>query len=97
MTNEEIRSLQATTDRSLRNEGRIKKLEEKYEVLTSLVTSVAVLAEQIKTMNTTLTSLNGKVERIEAKPAKRWDGIIDKAITTVVALIVGFILAKFGI
>ena len=89
--------LQETTDRSVRNEGRIKKLEENHGVLQNLATSVAVLAEQIKTMNETVSSLNTKVEHLEAKPAKRWDGVVDKIISTVVALLIGFLLAKLGI
>ena len=52
MTNEEIAlRLQETTDRSLRNEGRIKKLEESHEALHQLATSVAVMAEKQDTMN----------------------------------------------
>ena len=34
-----------------RNEGRIKKLEGEHEAIHQLATSVAVMAEQMKTMN----------------------------------------------
>ena len=43
--------LQETTDRSIRNEGRIKKLEGENAVLHQLATSVAVMAEQMKTIS----------------------------------------------
>lgn len=91
-----LMQLQETKDRSLRNEGRIKKLEIENDALQKLATSVAVMAEQIKTMNASVNILNGKVDKLEQKPAKRWDGVVDKVIMTAVAAIVGFILAKIG-
>lgn len=89
--------LQETTDRSLRNEGRIKKLEGEHDVLQKLATSVAVMAEQIKNMNSSVSTLSEKVDKLEEKPAKRWDSMIDKIIITVAAALVGFVLAHFGL
>lgn len=97
MTIEELAlKLQETTDRSYRNEGRIKKLENEHDVLQSLATSVAVMAEQIKTMNSSVQTLTGKVDKLEEKPAKRWESIVEKIILTIVAALVGFVLAHFG-
>lgn len=92
MTMEELAlKHQQTEDRSLRNEGRIKKLEEKNEALSSLATSVAVLAEQMKTMNVSVNALTSKVEEIEAKPGKRWDSVIAAVISAIVAGVIGFV------
>jgi len=89
--------LQETTDRSLRNEGRIKKLEGEHAVLQKLATSVAVMAEQIRTMNTSVQSLTGKVDKLEEKPAKRWDGLVDKFILGLAAAVLGYICSKIGL
>ena len=89
--------LQETTDRSLRNEGRIKKLEGEHEALHQLATSVAVMAEQIKTMTGSVDILTTKVDKLEEKPGKRWDGLVDKIIITLAAAVVGFVLAKIGL
>ena len=98
MDNEDIAlKLQETTDRSFRNEGRIKKLEGEHQVLQKLATSVAVMAEQIKTMNTSVISLTSKVDKLEEKPAKRWDNLIDKIIWAVAAAIVAFLLGRIGL
>lgn len=98
MTNEELGlKLQETTDRSLRNEGRIKKLETEHEVLQKLATSVAVMTEQMKTMNSNVAVLTGKVDKLEEKPGKRWEGLVDKIIMGIAAAILGFLLAKFGL
>lgn len=88
--------LQETTDRSLRNEGRIKKLEGEHQVLQKLATSVAVMAEQIKAMNGSVVTLTAKVDKLEEKPAKRWDNLVGQIITLIVAGVVGFFLARIG-
>ena len=80
--------LQETTDRSTRNEGRIKKLEGENAVLHQLATSVAVMAEQMKTMNQSVSTLTTEVEELRDKPGKRWDSLIDKIIWAVAGITV---------
>ena len=89
--------LQETTDRSLRNEGRIKKLEGEHETLQKLATSVAVMAEQLKQVNDNVRSLDHKVDEIEGRPAKRWESIVAAAITAVVAALIGFGMGRLGL
>ena len=89
--------LQETTDRSMRNEGRIKKLEGENAVLHDLATSVAVMAEQMKTMNTNVSALSDEVEELKEKPAKRWDGLVDKIIWAVAGAFFAFALSKLGL
>lgn len=89
--------LQKTDDRSLRNEGRIKKLETEHEVLHQLATSVAVMAEKMDSMNRSVDTLTSKVDALEAEPAKKWRFVVEKAIYFVVAAVVGFMLAQIGL
>lgn len=86
--------LQKTDDRSLRNEGRIKKLETENEVLHQLATSVAVMAEQMKTMNKSVTTLTGEVEELKEKPGKRWDNLVNNIIWGVAGAVLAFLLAN---
>ena len=98
MENEQyVIKLQETIDRSLRNEGRIKKLETEHEVLHELATSVAVMAQRMETMNQNVTTLTAKVDEIENKPAKRMDDIVDKMIWAVLGAFVAFILNGIGL
>jgi predicted nuclease with TOPRIM domain len=78
-------------------ENRIEKLESEYEAINQLATNVAVMAEQMKTMNANLTSLNTKVDALEGKPGKRWDGIVDKLIWALFAAVLAYFLAKAGL
>ena len=97
MDNEQLTlRLQETTDRSLRNEGRIKKLENEHETMHKLVTSVAVMAEQLRTMNENMDVLTGKVDALEDKPAKRWDALVEKIVWAVAAAVVAFVLGRVG-
>lgn len=89
--------LQETTDRSTRNEGRIKKLEAENEVLHQLATSAAVMAEQLKNMNESMDTLSDKVDALESKPGKQWENIVDKAIWAVAAAVIAFLLAQVGL
>ena len=86
--------LQKTDDRSLRNEGRIKKLETENEVLHQLATSVAVMAEQMKTMNKSVTTLTGEVEELKEKPGKRWDNLVNNIIWGVAGAVLAYLLAN---
>lgn len=89
--------LQETTDRSIRNEGRIKKLESENAALHQLATSVAVMAEQMKSMNASVSTLTSDVEELKGKPGKRWEDIVGKVIWAVIAALVAFLLGKFGL
>jgi len=89
--------LQETTDRALRNEGRIKKLEEENGTLHSLATSVAVMAEQMKQMNKSVTTLTEEMDELKEKPGKRMDALIDKIVWGIVGAVLAFLLAKLGL
>ena len=88
---------QENTDRSLRNEGRIKKLEEGNNALQTLATKVAVMEWQLTQINDSIEALTKKIESLEAKPGKRWESIGDKIVWAVIAAALGFILAQVGI
>lgn len=89
--------LTAVEERSKSNTKRIDKLEESTEAITRLATSMEVMANKQEQVADTVDKLDGKVTALEAKPAKRWDGIVDKIIWAVVAAVIGFLLAQIGL
>lgn len=94
---EHEKRLTETESRSKSNTKRIDKLEAQTEAINRLATSMAVMAEkQDETMHS-VTALNDKVTALEAKPAKRWESLVEKMIWAVVAALVGFLLAKIGL
>lgn len=88
---------QKTEDRSLRNEGRIEKLEEESSVLHKLATSVAVMAEQLKSINTSMETVKNEVEEIKEKPGKRWDNLVDKILWAVAGALLAYALSQVGL
>ena len=95
--------LTAVEDRSLRNEDRIEKLEHQTDALNTIAAAVEVMAneqkhqtEAILGIKTDVSALSGKVETLEQKPGKRWESAVEKVTMTVIAAVIGFILAKIG-
>ena len=87
----------AVEDRSKSNTLRLNRLEENTAVLNRLATAVEVMATKQDTMGESVERLEGKVDTLESKPGKRWDGLVDKLILTVAAALIGFLLAQLGV
>lgn len=75
------------------NERRIGDLESDNKALLDLSTSVAVMAEQMKTMSSKVDSMDAAVKRLQSVPASRWEGLIKAAVTAIVSGLVGYALA----
>lgn len=78
------------------NTHRIEKLEEVTAAINKMAISVEKMAFKQDAMNVSINKLTNDVETIKAEPGKRWKFVVEKAIYFVVAAIMGFILAKFG-
>lgn len=87
----------AVEDRSKSNTLRLNRLEENTAVLNRLATAVEVMATKQDTMGESVERLETKVDTLEGKPGKRWDGLVDKLILTVAAALIGFLLAQLGV
>lgn len=98
MTHEELIALTHDNEqRSKSNTHRIDKLEEQQKQLSDLVSSVAVLAERQNQIGDDVNSIKRELKTLAEKPAKRWDGIVDKIISTIIAAIMGYALARIGL
>ena len=90
--------------RSKSNKHRLDKLEKEHEALHTMAASLEVMAneqkhqtEAIEGVKTDVGRLDGKVDALEMKPAKRWDGLVDKLIWGVAGAVLAFLLARFGL
>ena len=84
-------------DRSKTNERRIGDIEKRQDNLDDLVSTVKVLAVREETVENDVKEIKADVKELTNKPAKKWDDLVSKIIMTVVAAIVGFVLAKIGL
>lgn len=85
------------------NTRRIETLEHQTEALNDIATSVKLLVAEQKhqteamlEIKNDVAQLDQKVETIEKKPADRWNMVIEKVITLIVAAVVGFMIAQIG-
>ena len=84
-------------ERSKSNSHRIENLEKRQNNLDELVGTVKVLAVREEKVETDVKEIKTDVKTLTGKSGKRWDNIVDKIILTIIAAVIGFILAKFGI
>lgn len=84
-------------DEHKRQNKRLTDLEEKVEDIGSLTASVASLAKSVEQMAKAQEKQGKRLEVLEQKPAKRWDGFVDKVVWALAAAAIAFILAKIGL
>ena len=82
--------------RSKSNSHRIDDLEKRQDNLDELVSTVKVLAVREENVETDVKEIKSDVKSLAGKPAKRWEAIVSTIITTVVAAILGFMMARLG-
>lgn len=94
---EHEKRLTEVESRSKSNTKRIDDIEKRQNNLDELVGTVKVLAVKEENVEKTVTEIKDDVKNLTVKPAKRWDGLIDKILTTVITILLAFLFAKFGI
>ena len=71
--------------------------KEIFKRLNQVEQDNAVQSEQYKTILEKLDTLTQKVEALEAKPGKRWESIVEKAVWAVCAAVIAFLLGRVGL
>lgn len=97
MTAEERDRLTKAEDRGKSNTHRIEKLEEQQEDLSTLIQSVATIAQKQVDMDSDIKEMKGDIKSITLKPAKRWESIVEKAILAAVGVLVAYVAVKIGL
>lgn len=90
------RRLTEVEERSKSNTHRLDELEKRQDNLDDLVSTVKVLAVREENVENDVKEIKNDVKTLTSKSGQRWDGLVDKIILTVAAVIVGFILAQIG-
>lgn len=77
---------------------------EMFKRLGDLEAATAVQDTQLKNIDEKLGDIKAdqktilaKVEALEAKPAKRWEGLVEKAVWAVCAAVIAFLLGRVGL
>lgn len=75
---------------------RIGALEQGQETLRRLATAVEVLATKQETVARSVARLDEKMDALERRPGKRWEGLVDKILLVLAGAFVSFLLTKGG-
>ena len=89
--------LTETDARSKSNTKRIDELTKRQDDLDKMVSSVAAIAQKQADMDTDLKEIKKDVKILAEKPAKKWDGLIEKVVSALAGAIVAYLLMKAGI
>ena len=91
-------------EENCRQNHRIAQLETGLMKLTSITTSVERLAINMENMateqgrqNTMLAEQGNRLTELESADGKKWRSLVEKILTAVIGLAIGFLGAKFGL
>lgn len=76
---------------------RIDRLEKRQDNLDGLTKAFSVMQNEQEHIKTDVGEIKDDVKQLVSKPAKRWDGLIDKSIAVVVGAAIGFLLNGGGL
>lgn len=94
---EHEKRLTEVEERAKSNSHRLTEVEKRQDDMEELIGTVKVLAVREEAVESDVKEIKNDVKTLTGKSGQRWDGIVDKIILTVVAAIVGFILAGIGL
>ena len=98
MTHEELIALTHENEQRCKsNTHRIDQLEKQQENLEKLISAVAVIADKQTRLEADVGDIKRDIKTLAEKPAKRWDSIVDKIISAIIAAIMGYALARIGL
>lgn len=79
------------------NKERLDEVEKRQDNLETLATSVATLATREERVEKDVKEIKADVKSLAAKPGKRWENIVDKALWAVVGAALVYILSHVGL
>lgn len=83
---------------------RLDVVEKQQDAIHELAASIKVMASEqkhqtdaINQVRRDVTRLDGKVDALEMKPAKRWENLVNNLIWGVAGAVLAFLLARAGL
>ena len=93
---EHEKRLTEVEERSKANSHRLDKVESKQDELNDLIVSVKVIAEREENVEKDVKEIKNDVKSLTGKSGKRWDMIVEKGLSVIIAAILGYILIRLG-
>ena len=98
MTEQEMAvKLTEVEERSKSNTHRLDKMEKRQDTLDELAKSMARMDERQNNMDGDVKEIKADVKALAEKPAKRWDGLMDKVLWLLVGAAIAALFAQAGV
>lgn len=98
MTHEELIALTHENEQRCKsNTHRIDQLAKQQENLEKLISAVAVIADKQTRLEADVGDIKRDIKTMAEKPGKRWENLIDKIVSILVAALMGYALARIGL
>ena len=79
--------------RAKSNTHRIETIERRQEALTELTTTVGILASKQEAVETDVKEIKAGVNSLMEKPAKRWEGLVDKLLYVIAGAFLAWLVS----
>lgn len=76
---------------------RLDEMEKRQDNLDDLVSTVKVLADREERVESDVSEIKDDVKELKAKPGKLWEGIVEKALYTIVGAVIAYFLLQLGL
>lgn len=94
MTPEELNvKITEVEQRAKSNTHRIETIERRQEALTELTTTVGILATKQENVETDVKEIKAGVNSLMEKPAKRWEGLVDKLLYVIAGAFLAWLVS----
>lgn len=94
MTPEELTvKITEVEQRAKSNTHRIEAIERRQEALTELTTTVGILATKQEAVETDVKEIKAGVNSLMEKPAKRWEGLVDKLLYVIAGAFLAWLVS----
>lgn len=94
MTPEELNvKITEVEQRAKSNTHRIEAIERRQEALTELTTTVGILATKQENVETDVKEIKAGVNSLMEKPAKRWEGLVDKLLYVIAGAFLAWLVS----
>lgn len=79
--------------RSKSNKHRLDKMEDRQDCFDKLVNTFSGMQTEQEYIKKDVGEIKADVKSLAEKPAKRWESIVEKALTVIVGAVVGYFLS----
>lgn len=92
-----VERLAETEARSKSNQHQIEEVKQQLHDLSALTASVEKLASNQTHMDNDLKEIKADVKTLAEKPAKKWDGLMDKILWALLGGLIAYAMASLGL